>query len=398
MPGDNNASVDTTIGLDTDGDDSDDDNDGYSDVNETACGSDPLDNGSLPSDFDHDLIPDCVDTDDDNDGYSDEVEITCGSDPKDPTSTPTDTDGDMIPDCIDTDDDNDNWTDEDEILYNTDPLDPSSYPDFIPPSNVTGLTVTDAKDGKLDLSWDKVTDNIGVDHYEIYRDGILVLNTTGTSYQDTGLVNDHSYTYIVRAVDATGNKGNFSDPASGTPTKTSAPYTPPTTYNPAQDENTAPIANDSIVEPYLGMGNENKTFDAFFDSLSQPTIYGPSEGYADIIYNFNIILNDSNIDIKFIINWGDGTINESDYVAAGSLFTIQHKWIHAGEYNITVTAFDSQTYATTGKAIKIYTPGANIPESGNVLFILLSLLALMFLPLYFLLGKRRKDEEDEDKK
>jgi hypothetical protein len=305
----------------------------------------------------------------------------------------------MIPDCIDTDDDNDNWTDEDEILYNTDPLDPSSYPDFIPPSNVTDLTVTDAKDGKLDLSWDKATDNIGVDHYEIYRDGILVLNTTETSYQDTGLVNDHSYTYIVRAVDAAGNKGNFSNPASSTPTKTSAPYTPPTTYNPAQDENTAPIANDSIVEPSLGMGNENNTFDAFFDPLSQPTIYGPSEGYADIIYNFSIILNDSNIDIKFIINWGDGTINESDYLAAGSLYTIHHKWSNPGEYNITVIAFDSQTNATASKAMKIYTPNApNIPESGNVLFILLSLLALMFLPLYFLLGKRRKDEEEEDKK
>ena len=403
MPGDNNASVDTTIGVDTDGDgipdcdDSDDDNDGYSDVNETACGSDPLDNGSLPSDFDYDLIPDCVDTDDDNDGYSDEDEITCGSNPKDPTSTPTDTDGDMIPDCIDTDDDNDNWTDEDEILYNTDPLDPSSYPDFISPSNVTGLTVTDAKDGKLDLSWDKATDNIGVDHYEIYRDGILVHNTTGTSYRDTGLVNDHSYTYIVRAVDASGNKGNFSDPVSGTPTKTSTPYTPPSTNNPPQDENTAPIANDSTVEPSLGIGNENNTFDAFFDSLSQPTIYGPSEGYIDIVYNFNIISNDSNINIKFIIDWGDGNINESSYIAAGSVLTIYHKWIQPGQYTITVTATDGQTNATTSKAINIYLPNepAATPGYGNFSLILLILAALSLL---LLIGKRKKDEKEEDKK
>jgi len=406
MPGNNGAWEDTTVGLDTDGDgipdciDPDDDNDGWSDVDEILYGTDPLNPNDYPVDTDGDGIPDVVDSDDDNDGYSDLDELACGSDPLDAGSVPSDFDGDFSPDCVDTDDDNDNWTDEDEILNSTNPLDPSSHPDSIPPSNVTGLTITDAKDGKLDLSWDAATDDIGIDHYEIYRDGILLLNITGTSYQDTGLLNGQSYTYTVRAVDAAENKGGFSNPVSGTPTKTSTAYMPP--YDdPAEDQNNAPIVSTSAGESCFGSGNENISVNDSYRPLSVPIITGPTEGYTDIVYNFSIISNDSDIDIKFIINWGDGAINESDYLAAGSVLMMHHKWIQHGQYTITVTAFDGQTNATTGKAIKIYTPntpGSNIPESGNVLFILLSLLALMFLPLYFLLGKRRKDEEKEDKK
>ena len=51
--------------------DDDDDNDSWSDADESACGSDPLDSASMPSDFDGDLICDVVDSDDDNDGTDD---------------------------------------------------------------------------------------------------------------------------------------------------------------------------------------------------------------------------------------------------------------------------------------------------------------------------------------
>ena len=251
MPGNNEAWEYTTVCLDTDGDgiddnaDSDNDNDGYSDVNESACGSDPLDNSSVPSDFDGDFIPDCVDTDDDNDGN---------------------------------------------------------------------------------------------------------------------------------------------------------PYTPP---HDDSAGNNAPIVTTSAGESSLEMGNENSTSNTSYSLLSQPTITGPSEGYIDTVYNFNIFSNNSGIDIKFIIDWGDGTINKSDYLASDSFFTTHHKWLQPGDYTVTVTAFDSQTNATTNTTIIIdtpNTPGVNIADPGNVLFILLSLLALLFLPLFFLLGKRRKDEAEEDKK
>ena len=51
--------------------DTDDDNDGQSDADEQACGSDPLSAASVSPDFDGDNRPDCVDADDDNDGVAD---------------------------------------------------------------------------------------------------------------------------------------------------------------------------------------------------------------------------------------------------------------------------------------------------------------------------------------
>ncbi len=86
------------------------------------------------------------------------------------------------------------------------------------PSQVNGLTVINARDGKLNLSWDTATDNVAVDHYKIYRDNVFLLNRTTTSYQDTGLTNDVTYAYQVSAVDTSGNEGTKSDPGSGTPT------------------------------------------------------------------------------------------------------------------------------------------------------------------------------------
>jgi len=171
---------------DTDGDgiadcvDPDDDNDGFSDADEIAAGSNPLNAASTPEvcdgldndldllvdegfpDTDADGIADCVDPDDDNDGFSDADEIAAGSDPLNAASTPEvcdgldndldllvdegfpDTDGDGIADCVDTDDDNDGVSDLDEIAAGSDPLNAASTPE-----------VCDGLDNDLDLLVDE---------------------------------------------------------------------------------------------------------------------------------------------------------------------------------------------------------------------------------------------------
>ena len=59
------------------------------------------------TDTDSDGIADNIDDDDDNDNQLDVDEIACGSDPLDPNSKSADNDGDFSPDCVDNDDDND---------------------------------------------------------------------------------------------------------------------------------------------------------------------------------------------------------------------------------------------------------------------------------------------------
>jgi nitrous oxidase accessory protein NosD len=67
-----------------------------------ACGC-----GIPDTNTDGDGLADCIDPDDDNDGQSDANEIACGSNPLNAGSKSTDTDNDNIPDCVDTDDDGD---------------------------------------------------------------------------------------------------------------------------------------------------------------------------------------------------------------------------------------------------------------------------------------------------
>ena len=109
--------------------DTDDDNDGWSDVDENSCGTGPLDSSDIPSDsngngvcdaiegddFDGDGIPNDSDPDDDNDGYDDDYDAF----PLDPTEW-VDHDGDGTGDNADTDDDNDGVLDPDD----QDPLNP----------------------------------------------------------------------------------------------------------------------------------------------------------------------------------------------------------------------------------------------------------------------------------
>ena len=118
--------------------DSDDDNDGWDDVDEGTCGTDPLDSNDFPSDsngngicdategddFDGDGIPNDSDPDDDNDGYDDIYDAF----PLDPSEW-DDSDGDGIGSNADTDDDGDGWLDADEADCLTDPSSAFSVPD-----------------------------------------------------------------------------------------------------------------------------------------------------------------------------------------------------------------------------------------------------------------------------
>ena len=112
--------------------DDDDDNDLWSDIDETACGTNPLSNASVPQDSDNDTVCDPLDafpndstewSDSDSDGVGDNSDVF----PNDSNET-SDNDGDGLGDNADTDDDNDNWSDSDEVACLTDPLDNSSIP------------------------------------------------------------------------------------------------------------------------------------------------------------------------------------------------------------------------------------------------------------------------------
>jgi chitodextrinase len=87
--------------------------------------------------------------------------------------------------------------------------------DNTPPTAPTGLTGTSPSASTVALSWSASSDNTGVTGYEIYRGtaSTPIATTTGTTVTDTGLSPSTTYSYIVKAVDATGNRSAPSNTA-----------------------------------------------------------------------------------------------------------------------------------------------------------------------------------------
>ncbi|WP_455718647.1 cellulase family glycosylhydrolase [Anaerosporobacter sp.] len=75
------------------------------------------------------------------------------------------------------------------------------------PTNLKGTaSVTTAN-----LSWSASTDNVGVEGYIVYKDGVKVSISTGTSYTVTGLLQNTEYTFTVTAFDDAGNESVVSN-------------------------------------------------------------------------------------------------------------------------------------------------------------------------------------------
>ncbi|MHA1910628.1 MAG: lamin tail domain-containing protein [Candidatus Kariarchaeaceae archaeon] len=87
--------------------------------------------------------------------------------------------------------------------------------DTIPPAQVAGLAAVAAGTDQIDLSWTANGEG-DLDHYTIYRDGIVLITTTAISYSNIGLTENTAYTYEVSAVDTSANEGIKSVSASAT--------------------------------------------------------------------------------------------------------------------------------------------------------------------------------------
>jgi chitodextrinase len=104
--------------------------------------------------------------------------------------------------------------------------------DTQPPTAPSNLTATAASSSQINLSWTASSDNVGVTGYLVERcqgagctSFAQIATSTGTTYNDTGLGANTSYSYRVRATDAAGNLSPYSNVASAT---TSADTQPPT--------------------------------------------------------------------------------------------------------------------------------------------------------------------------
>jgi uncharacterized repeat protein (TIGR02543 family) len=121
----------------------------------------------------------------------------------------------------------------DDILYNSRDLLPdagcyeyiSGPSDITPPSTPQNLSATAISEHQIDLSWDASSDpESGISHYNIYRDGNSIGQSSSTSFSNTGLNSGTTYSYEVSAVNGQGLESGLSNTAQAT---TSTDTTPP---------------------------------------------------------------------------------------------------------------------------------------------------------------------------
>jgi len=98
---------------------------------------------------------------------------------------------------------------------------PTPPPDTQPPTAPSNLTAVPASGSQINLMWMAASDNVGVTGYLVERcQGAdcsafsQIASVNGTNFNDTGLAANTSYSYRVRATDAAGNLGPYSNVAS----------------------------------------------------------------------------------------------------------------------------------------------------------------------------------------
>lgn len=77
--------------------------------------------------------------------------------------------------------------------------------DSEPPSQPTGLAVTTATFANVSLLWNAAIDNVKVTGYEIYADGAKIGTSTIPGYLVKGLTPNTTYSFTVKAIDASNN-------------------------------------------------------------------------------------------------------------------------------------------------------------------------------------------------
>ncbi len=108
--------------------------------------------------------------------------------------------------------------------------------DSAPPTTPTITTVTPTAFDQIDISWSSSTDDWIFGGYVLLRDGTPIATTTLTSYNDTGLTAETTYSYAVYAFDAA---GNFSTTSVDVATTTlPIPPTPPPVPELEQEQGT----------------------------------------------------------------------------------------------------------------------------------------------------------------
>lgn len=123
---------------------------------------------------------------------------------------------------------------------------------------------------------------------------------------------------------------------------------------------------------------------------SDPEINGSTTTKKGEKNTYTVFSTDDNNDsIKYTIDWGDGIINESEFLPNGELFKITHKWEKSGSYTIRATANDNHAVSISKLKIIIEEP---LIEEDNIILIYLALISIIILILSYIIYRKNKNK------
>ena len=93
----------------------------------------------------------------------------------------------------------------------------------LPPTTVS---VTGSGSYAVSLSWSGATAAAGINHYNVYRNGSLIGNTTGTTYTDSTAAPATAYAYTIKTADNNGALSSASSTANVTTAASFEIFTP----------------------------------------------------------------------------------------------------------------------------------------------------------------------------
>ena len=183
------------------------------------------------------------------------------------------------------------------------------------PTQPTNLTATATTATQVDLSWTASTDNIAVTGYEIWRDG-SALTAVGavTSYADTSVQPDTTYSYQVRATDAAGNWSTFSNAAGVT-----TPDATILTFTPSDDSY---IRADQPNNSFGGSTSLRVDGSPVHEALVKFSVTGVSGDVANAVlrlYNTNSASLGGYLYAVTDSSWSEGSVTWNNAPASGGL-------------------------------------------------------------------------------
>lgn len=220
------------------------------------------------------------------------------------------------------------------------------------------------------LNWEPSSDNVGITAYHIYEvdennTHIHRGSTTNTSYIVTGLTEDAHYTYVVKAIDIT---GNLSEPSNQVSVRTALCGLRYTLYKGTKDWISV---NNMLPEHIVGQGTANNfdigvrtQYPGFSGNVNDDYFGFEFEGYLYIedAGNYDFVLNSDDGSVL----WIDEEVVVSIDVARGeSDSPVGVKYLTQGSHKIKVRYFEDAggnslnvKYRKTGSGTSL----VNIPD------------------------------------